>query len=63
MEGELVMCTRSEWIIKKDSVFAFLVKPNSYVDSDVATLLSVILPAMKSLSEDHYKELLNENPS
>ena len=58
MNGNVVLCERPEWIIKRDKVFDFLISSNEKVDVDAETSLKVIIPAVSKLFKDHYGDLM-----
>ena len=59
MNGCIECSTKSEWVLKKDSVYDSLVSPNEEIDSEVETVLQVVLPAVAVVLKDHYSDLIN----
>ena len=51
--------TKLDWVLKKDSVYDSLVSPNEEIDSEVETVLQVVLPAVAVVLKDHYSDLIN----
>ena len=54
LNGTTVLSDRVEWVITKDKVFDELVRPNSDIDDEAASLLTLLLPSLGVLFREHF---------
>ena len=58
MLGRTILLASENWIVNKNAVFDYLVKPNEEVDSDCKIALQVILPAILGVLSAHFGPLI-----
>ena len=60
MKGEVVLSSKTEWSIKKDAVYWFLLQDNTDLDTDVELILKVVLSSIATLLQSHYSPLIGK---
>lgn len=61
LRGNVVLCGKKEWVVKKDKVYECLKEPNEEIDDDCFAMLKVVLPSIAKLFRIHYDDLISMN--